>query len=269
MKVVSQTMEIIIGIVVGTVASVALSIWANRKNQLVAEEATVPLSVAETDIPTVPLEKRLRDALYDCERLQHQCDGTINEVCQQLLDLLKDVGRISYVEVKDKPIFFAYQHPLTQERHYYYERDLKASLETKVLEQTRTLAQQYQQHLEALVTQRAIFKQLTRSHQENINRLNGVKNQGQQAKKIADHQVKLANLKGNNQSEENAIYNQLLLKEIEEEVGYQEECMRQYIDLSQTHQRPLHQPIDAQYQDRLQHLLNHIETEDPSNSAKK
>lgn len=256
------TMEIIAGIVAGTIASIVLGVWASRKNTSV--ETDEPSAPPPTTTAVVPLEKRLRDAIYDCERQMVQCNNQIDTVCRQLLELLKDVGRVSYVAVKDKPLFFEYHHPLTDERRYYYERDLSQNIPAAVLEQTRQLAKQYQQHLDTLLTQRIIFEQLINSHKENLDRLSGVEQQGAQAQKIARLQEKLAILKGNDPTEERAIYNQLLLGEIEEEVQYQEACMRQYIELAQTYQRPIDQPLDLQYQKQLQQLLHQLESEDPS-----
>ena len=252
--------EIIAGVGFGIFIAFILGWWAMYKSNGVLPTLEEAASTIDT---TVPLQKRLRDAIYDCERQQQQCNTQIDHLCKELLDLLQDVGRVSYVGVKGKPLFFDYQHPLTGERRYYYERDLSKQIDPSVLERTRKVAQQYQQHLDALLTQRAIFEQLIRSHQENLDRINGVQQQGKQAEKLAQHQEKLAQLK-NDPKEEKAIYNQLLLNEIEEEVNYQEECMRQYIDLSQTYQRPIDQPLDAQYQTQLQQLLHQLESEDPT-----
>lgn len=251
-------MEIIAGIVVGTIASLVIGIWATRKN---AAQTTHESPLSQT---TVPLQKRLRDAIYDCERQQLQCNNQINTLCEQLLDLLQDIGRVSYIAVEGKPLFLAYHHPITDERRYYYERDLSTQIAPEALQQTQQLTQQYQQHLDALVTQRNIFEQLIQSHQENLNRLTGVTQQSTQIKKIADHQAALSDLKDQNHTEEGAIYNQLILQEIEEEVSYQEECLRQYINLSQTYPNPLDQPLDTNYQHHLQQLLQRLESEDPS-----
>ena len=130
-------MEIIAGIVVGTIASLVVGIWATRKN---TAQAVQELPTPTTTDTTVPLQKRLRDAIYDCERQQLQCDNQIDLLCKQLLDLLQDVGRVSHVGVKDKPLFFAYHHPLTNERRYYYERDLSTEMDPSALAQTQRLA---------------------------------------------------------------------------------------------------------------------------------
>ncbi len=255
-------LEIIAGVIVGIIASFVLGVWATRKNTVQA--AVEPTALSATTESTVPIQKRLREANYECERQQLQCNNQIDLLCQQLLDLLQDVGRVSHVAVEGKPLFFAYHHPLTGERRYYYERDLSSQIAPNALEQTRQLAQQYQQHLNALLTQRTIFEQLIHSHQENLNRLTGVSQQTTQAQKIADHRAALSDLKEKDRTEEGAIYNQLLLQEIEEEVDYQEECLRQYIDLAQTYQNPLDQHLDTEYQYHLEELLQRLESEDPS-----
>lgn len=254
-------MEIIAGIIVGIIASLVVGIWATRKN---ATQTTQELPLSpKTPQTIVPLKKRLRDAIYDCERQQLQCNNQIDTLCKQLLDLLQNIGKVSYIAVEGKPLFFDYHHPITNEHRYYYKRDLSSQIAPEALSKTQQLAQQYQQHLDALVTQHTIFEQLIQSHQENLNRLTGVVQQSTQIKKITDHQAALSNLKDQNRTEESTIYNQLIFQEIEEEVSYQEECLRQYVNLAQTYQQPLNQPLNIDYQHHLEQLLQRLDSEDP------
>ncbi|MGH1337504.1 MAG: hypothetical protein ACRBFS_15380 [Aureispira sp.] len=256
--------EIIIGSVIGTLISILSWVWITKKNiqqQAVIEEEALEEGLKEKRLP---LEKKLRDAIYEEERQLKKCEQEINEACQQLLDLIQDVGKKSHMEVAGKPLFFAYYNPISKEKYFYYSRDLQKDLSPEVLEQTGQLAKQYQQHIDLLCTQQEIFKQLLTSHQENLARLAGIQEQEGQWNKINNHQEKLAQLKGEQQLEEQAIYSQLLLEGIAEELEHQEECMRQYIDLSNTYQRPLDQVLDENYQQELQHLLTQLELEDPS-----
>lgn len=258
-------MEIIIGCIVGTLVSMASIVWVSKKNN----QKAVALEEAENEAELledkrVPLEKKLRDAIYDCERQLKKCEQEIDEACRQQLDLIKDVGKKSHVEVANKPLFFAYNNPISKERCFYYTRDLHKELSPEVLERTHQLAKQYQQHIDLLSTQQEIFKQLLHSHNENLMRLSGITEKEGQLGKINSHQEKLAQLRGEQQLEEQAIYGALLLEGIAEELDHQEECMRQYIALSSTYQRPLDQLLDENYQKKLQELLTQLELEDPS-----
>ena len=256
--------EIIIGSAIGVLIAIIIGVWLSKKGsqqQAAIEEEALGIDLEERRLP---LEKKLRDAIYDGEHQLKKCEQEINEACQQQLDLIKDIGKKSHIEVEGKALFFAHYNPISKEKHFYYTRDLHKDLSPEVLEQTSQLAQQYQQHIDLLCTQQEIFKQLLSSHQENLARLAGIKEQEGQLGKINNHQEKLAQLKGKDQSEEQAIYGKLLLEGIAEELEHQEECMRQYIDLSKTYQRPLDQVLDENYQQELQHLLTQLELEDPS-----
>lgn len=260
-------MEIIIGCVVGTLVSLASWAWVAKKGSQTKENllATEELEEASQE-QRVPLEKKLRDAIYDAERQLKSCEQEIDNACCQQLDLIKDIGNKSHVEVANKPLFFAYYNPISKEQRFYYTRDLHRDLSPEVLERTSQLAKQYQQHIDLLSTQRAIFQQLLVSHQENLARLSGIAEKEGQLGKINSHQGKLAKLKGEQKIEEQAIYGQLLLEGIADELDHQEECMRQYIQLSDTYQRPLDQVLDEHYQQELNHLLTQLELEDPSQS---
>jgi hypothetical protein len=264
-------MEIIIGCVVGTLVSMALGVWVTKKKDQVLPNTEnrlqqEPALLERASTPSqLPLEKKLRDAIFDCEQHLKRCQQAIHTACCQQLDLVEGVGKKSYVEVAGKPLFLAFFNPISKEKHFYYERDLHKDLSPEVLERTSQLAQQYQQHIDLLCTQQEIFEQLLHSHQENLTRLSGLQDQEGQLGKINDHQEKLAALQGQQELEEKAIYEELLLESIAEELTHQEECMRQYIALSDTYQRPLDQSIDQKYQEQLKKLLTQLELEDPLN----
>jgi hypothetical protein len=257
-------MEIIIGCVLGTLFSAGfvalLHQSRNQKEAILEEEEAEEVWKSQQ----IPLEKKLRDAIYDCERQLKQCTQEIDTACKQQLDLIKDVGKVSYMEIKNKALFFKYHNPISNEQQFYYTKDIHKNLAPDILERTRQLAEQYQQHIDLLSTQQEIFKQLLHTHQENLARLSGITEQQGQLGKINSHQEKLAHLKGEQQLEEKAIYGELLLKDIAEELDHQEECMRQYMELSDTYQRPLNQVLDENYQQKLEQLLAQLELEDPS-----
>lgn len=257
-------MEIIIGCVLGALFSVGfVALFTQNKNQ---KEAVLEEEELEETWKAlqVPLEKKLRDSIYDCEYQLKQCTQEIDTACRQQLDLIKDIGKVSYMEIKNKALFLKYHNPISKEQHFYYTKDIDKNLAPDILERTHQLAKQYQQHIDLLGTQQEIFKQLLHSHQENLARLSGITKQQGQLGKINSHQEKLAHMKGEQQLEEKAIYGELLLKDIAEELDHQEECMRQYMELSDTYQRPLDQVLDENYQQKLEHLLTQLELEDPS-----
>lgn len=257
-------MEIIIGCILGALFSVGCVMLLhqnrNQKKAILEKEEVEDTWKAQQ----VPLEKKLRDAIYDCERQLKQCEQEIDAACSQQLDLIKDIGKVSYMEIKNKDLFFKYHNPISKEQYFYYTKDIHKDIAPDILERTRQLAEQYQQHIDLLGTQQEIFRQLLHSHQENLARLSGIHEQQGQLGKINSHQEKLAHLKGEQQLETKAIYGELLLKDIAEELEHQEECMRQYIELSDNYQRPLEQVLDENYQQKLKQLLTQLELDDPS-----
>jgi len=54
-------------------------------------------------------------------------------------------------------------------------------------------------------------------------------------------------LDGENKLEEQAIYNELMINNIHEELEHQEECLRQYIDLNQQYENPSNQNIEKNF----------------------
>lgn len=257
-------MEIIIGCGLGILVALVAWVWIAQKGS--QQQAMIAEEELHTTLKDkcVPLEKKLRDAIYDCEHQLKNCEKEIDKACQQQLELIKDVGKKSYVEVANKPLFFSYNNPISKQKHFYYTRDLHPDLPQEVLEKTSQLANQYQKHIDLLSTQQEIFKQLLLSHKENLARLAGITEQEGQLGKIKNYKKKLAELEEEQQSEEQAIYGELLLGDIAEELHHQEECMRQYIDLSNTYQCSLNQVVDDSYQQKLQYLLTQLEIPPPS-----
>jgi hypothetical protein len=257
--------EIILGFVIGTVASIFVGVWATKKQaalqgkkDTILEESTI--SVEDN---TVPLEKRLRDTIYDCERSIVACKDQINSICKDQLDLLQDVGKKSYVEVKNKALFFEYYNPITLDRHFYYDRDLSKTMVPDVLENTKKIIQKYNDHISLTITQQTLFEKLIISHKENLERISGVKNQNAQVKKVSLHQSKLAELNGENKLEEQAIYNELMINDISEELEHQEECLRQYIELNQKYENPFAPDVEKKFEHQIKIIISQLEKEDP------
>lgn len=258
-------MEIIIGFIVGTIASIALGVWATRKQNTLQEELVLEENTSSIEENTIPLEKKLRDAIYDCERNVLACKNQINTICKDQLDLLQDVGKKSHVEVKNKALFFEYYNPTSLDRHFYYQRDLSKKIAPDVLENTKKIAQKYKNHVSLILTQQTLFEKLILSHQENLGRISGVKNQNSQVKKVSLHKDKLATLEGDNKLEKQAIYNELIISDIKEELEHQEECLRQYIELNQQYENPFDQDVEKKFEHQIKVIISQLEKEDPTN----
>lgn len=256
-------MEIFLGLIIGTITSIAIGVWVTKKQSLLQEEAILDDLVVSEGESTIFLEKKLRDAIYDCERNVSTCKNKINTICKDQLDLLQDVGKKSYVAVKDKALFFEYYNPTTLDRHFYYERDLSKEIAADVLENTKKIIQKYNKHISLIITQQELFEKLILSHKENLDRISGVKNQNTQVKKVSLHQSKLAELDGENKLEEQAIYNELMVNDIREELEHQEECLRQYIELNQKYENPIDQNLEKKLEHQIKIIISQLEKEDP------
>ena len=117
--------EIIVGLVAGTVIFFGATFLLTKREILIHEKI-----VAEEDEslsledPVLPLEKKLRNTIYDCQQNILACKKQITQICKDQLDLLKDVGKISHIPVKDKPLFFEYYNTVSQKRHFYFQIDI-------------------------------------------------------------------------------------------------------------------------------------------------
>lgn len=258
-------MEIFIGLIIGTITSIAVGVWVTKKQNTLHEETILEESTSLEGNKRIFLEKKLRDAIYDCERNVATCKNQINTICKDQLDLLEEVGKKSYVEVKNKALFFEYYNPTTLDRHFYYDRDLSKAMAPDVLENTKKIIQKYNKHISLILTQQELFEKLIISHKENLDRISGVKNQNNQVKKVSLHQSKLAELDGENKLEEQAIYNELMVNDIREELEHQEECLRQYIQLNQKYENPFDQDVEKKFEDQIKIIISQLEKEDPLN----
>lgn len=258
-------MEIFIGLIIGTITSIAVGVWVTKKQNTLHEETILEESTSLEGDKRIFLEKKLRDAIYDCERNVATCKNQINTICKDQLDLLEEVGKKSYVEVKNKALFFEYYNPTTLDRHFYYDRDLSKAMAPDVLENTKKIIQKYNKHISLILTQQELFEKLIISHKENLDRISGVKNQNNQVKKVSLHQSKLAELDGENKLEEQAIYNELMVNDIREELEHQEECLRQYIQLNQKYENPFDQDVEKKFEDQIKIIISQLEKEDPLN----
>ena len=257
------------GIVVSVVAGIALCAFAlyffikrevNLHEKIVSQEEH---EEGDRMNLTLPLEKKLRNSIYDCEQNILACKRQIKSICNEQLDLLKDVGRISHIAIKDKPLYFEFYNPVTEKRHFYFQRDLSKNIAPEVLENTQKIAIKYSKQIDLLTTQQDLFGKLIMSHKENLERINGVKIKGKQSKKNKLHKEKLSELRQNTTIEEKAIYNELLISGITEEMEHQEECMRQYIELSEKYDNPSDEQVEEKFKIEIKEIIKQLEVEDP------
>ena len=67
---------------------------------------------------TLPLEQKLRNAIFDCEQNVKKCINQLSEYYESQLDLVKNLGNKSHIEVKGKKFFFEYNNVLNKE-HFF------------------------------------------------------------------------------------------------------------------------------------------------------
>lgn len=212
----------------------------------------------------LPIEKKLRNALYECERNENQCNSEIDHITDMQLDLLKGVGKASYVEVKDKPAFFIWVHPIKNEKRFYYVRDLYPNIEPEILTDTQRVLELYNEHLDLYMAKIEMFSRLIASHQENLNRILGIQQQHEQLEKLKKHKNNIFQIEENTELEAKALKNVALLEDIERELTYQAECLEQYAKLTSELDQPLDKNIDKQLKFKIDTIISKLEEEDPS-----
>ena len=115
-----------------------------------------------------------------------------------------------------------------------------------------------------LTTQKELFERLIHSHQENLQRINGLKKQEGQLDKIEQHRANLNALETNDKLESKAIHNELLITGINEELEHQEECLRQYIELNKKYGNNNNEQVEEKFKIEIQKIIHQLEAEDPN-----
>lgn len=210
---------------------------------------------------SVILEKKLRDAIFDCQENIKKCDHEIHELCQSQLDLLNGIGKASYIHVKNKATFFHFQHPLTKEEIFYYSKDLKEQQEPDTVERSKNLVRKYEDRIQLINGQRKVFEEMIQTHEKNISKLLGLKSISKQDEKIKTLQKKLKSIESRNSIEQTAIYQELILKEINEGIVHQQECLYQYLELKKKYEAQTDIQSESLYKAALDELINKINLE--------
>lgn len=257
-------LEIIGGAILATGVMLGIS-WVSFKktppeSSFLPEEELNPVLLGQQERS---LEQKLRNAIYECERNINICRDELQRLYQQQIELLNGIGRVSHIFVENKPAAFVVINSVTNEKRYYYQRDLIPNLDEKMYQQTLALVQQYQNHIELYIKKIEVCQRLRISHQENMERLTGIHEQNEQWRRIREHQERLAASDDTYQRlEKDAILNQLKLEEIGEEVDFQEECLRQYTILNSQYSLSAEDLVPEQLQQELKQLLEKLEEKD-------
>ena len=256
-------MGLVLGIAGGTALLCLVTfLLAQREQKIHQEIAASESDTAEKIGLEIPLDKQLRNSIYDCEKNIKTCKSQIESICSEQLDLLKDVGKISHVEVKKKPLFFEYHNPNNGQRFFYYERDLSRDIDPEVLASTQKIAQKYSKQIELLVTQKELFQKMIESNLENLDRIKGIKKENTQSEKIKIHEKKLLQMNADNILEQKAIYNELILTDIQDALAHQEECLSQYSELNEKYSNPFDENVGEKYKIEILEIIHQLDSDD-------
>jgi hypothetical protein len=201
------------------------------------------------------------------------CEDEIETLCKYQLELLRDVGKPSFMQIANKPLFFKYENPLRKEDRYYYEADLDDDWEDDEddLAERKTALENYNVHIQLYRTKWDFFKRLLQSHRDNLARLENTeegKRQISTLRKVQQLQIQQAQMQQQTRMEVVAIKSEHLLQEIGKELSFQEEYLRQYTALDAEYNN---QPnIDAYqlYQQKLDTIIEKIDAHDPNKHKK-
>jgi len=258
---------LIIGTILGGGILTAFGIWYTRNQiagQEILDEEEEDLSIKKTLLLDLPIEKKLHNALYESEKGEAKCVEEITHIIDMQLDLLDGIGKPTYVHLREKPAFFILQNPISNEKRYYYTRDLNPEIDPAILTDTQRVLLLYNEHIDLLMAKVELFRRLQKSHLENLNRINGIHKQNEQLLKLKKHKDKIAALEDRTDIEVSALKNEALLEDIERELEFQSQCLEQYSELSEKYNRPTNIPVNKDFKNKIQGLIDSLEDEDPN-----
>jgi hypothetical protein len=260
---------LIIGAIIGGILIIALGIWYTKtqiNEQDILDEQLEEETVLQSLLLDIPVEKKLRNALYEAERGESKCIEEVNKIIEMQIDLLEGIGKPSYVYFKEKETYFIVQHPISEEKRYYYSRDLNTGIEPEILSDTHKVLLMYNGHIELYKAKIELFRRLIESHNENLNRINGIHKQHEQLQKLKLHKGKIAELDERTDIDIDALKNEAILEDIERELDFQNQCLSQFSKLSSELDQPFSSQIKIELKEKIKYLIEKIEDED---SAKK
>ncbi len=252
---------LIIGAVIGGAALSVLAVWYTQ-NQI-QHENHLDEKFEEDNffLLEIPVEKKLRDALYESERDEIKCMEEISKIIDLQTDLVEGIGKPTYVELKGKDLFFSIKNPFTSEIRYYYYRDLDDKTEQSILTDTLNVLNLYNEHIELFLSKLDLFRKLSASHKDNLNKINGIHKQHKQLLKIKKHKGRIAEMEENIDLEIQAIKNESVLEDIERELDFQSECLRTYTQLTEEMDQPISTNISSDLKLKIEKLIETIKKE--------
>jgi hypothetical protein len=259
--------QIILGALAGTLAAAGLGIWySKRKQNTDGSEAQKSIDRNSLDNKPLsldlPLEKKLRDALYEAERSEEKCWREAMELYQSQKDLLQSIGKASYVALSHKDLFFELTQPKTKEKLYYYQRDLKNDRSEDFFKESKLLLEGYQEHIEILYSKIELFQKLQVSHKEQLAKIDGIQQQHEHWQKLQEHREKLDALSKNTDIELQSLRHETLMEEIERELDFQQECLKQYQDLYEDLGEKLDKNTVGNIKINIQNIIDQIDSEE-------
>jgi hypothetical protein len=254
-----------IGIVLGSALLAVLAFWYTKQQnefQDILDENMEVESIQRTLLLDLPIEKKLRNALFETERAQASIIEEIDKIIELQIDLLEGVGKPNRVHLKDKVAFFIIQNPISGNIIYYYTRDLNEDIEPSILTETQRVLLLYNEHLELMDVKYNLFKKLSESHLENLQKIDGLQKQHEQIQKLKKHKGKIAALEDRTDIEVNALRNESLLEDIERELNYQNQYLEQLSKLTEKFDRPINSKVDQSYKTEINNLISKIDDDD-------
>lgn len=260
-------LEIILGAIAGTAAVTGLGIWYSkqkqkREEQEINKKAEAIESYSLDNRPLMldlPIEKKLRDALFEAERSEEKCWREVMELFQEQKDLLKNIGKASYVALSQKDLYFELSDPKSGENRYYYRRDIQENRSDQFLEESKNLLIGYQDHIEILLTKIKLFQKLQVTHKEQLAKIDNIQAQERHWQKLKEHQKKLDALSKNTDIEVQSLRHQALLEEIERELEFQQDCLDAYQKLSDKFSPDLDESTTSNIKINIQNIIDQID----------
>lgn len=174
----------------------------------------------------IPLAYRINNAIFDTERSLIACDEKIEELVKDMDELLSGVGEKSYVFVPQKSLFLQFTHPLSNESFYLYTKELFKDQDSFYKE--KQLCHSIQKQIDVLMSQRTFLQKLLKGHVSNLQRVEGTVRQSEHHELLNSIEEKIAIQSQDQTNDEQIFYNDMILKEIEEELDHKDECLKQY-----------------------------------------
>jgi hypothetical protein len=253
---------LIFGAILGGSILAALAFLYTKKqvdHQQILDENMQTETIFRTLLLDLPIEQKLRNALFETERGQQICTEEIIKIIEMQIDLLDGIGKPTYVYLKEKTAYFIIYNPISGDKRYYYNRDLNDSVESSILTETQKVLLLYNEHIDILYSKYILFNKLSASHLQNLNKIAGIQKQHEQLQKIKKHKGKIAELEERTDIEVSALKNEAILEDIERELEYQNQYLEQFSQLNEKMDQTLNKAVNKNYKTQIDRLISKIE----------